>query len=255
MPTAPALPPGAAPRRAGTLRAEVADGLRLLRAMPLLRSTTIATTASQLTQGLLPVTLPLLAIRLGRTASGGGWLLTAISAGGLAGALASERLLGRRTPRAVLIASLGAFGGCLAVAALAPDFWLAFCVSVLAGIAEGPSLAATLAVRQQCVPPDRYAQTVATAASLKTGSYALGAAATGLLVDALTARQLLLAVAAGQLLAACPLLRPGLAAPAASGDGAARHRAARGRAFQRSAGPAPAGSSREAAGVEGSACE
>ena len=200
---------------AGTLRAEVADGLGLLRAIPLLRATTIATTAAQFTQGLLPVTLPLLAIRLGHTASGGGWLLTAISAGGLIGALASDRLLARRTPRAVLIASMGVFAACLGIVALAPDFWLAVCVSALAGVAEGPILAATLTVRQQCVPPARYAQTVATAASLKTGSFALGAAATGLLAGALNARDLMLIVAVGQLLALWPLLprRAGLAEP------------------------------------------
>ncbi len=67
-----------------SLRAAVADGLRLLRDVPLLRSTTTATTLSQLSQGLLPVTLPLLAVRLGHPASAGAWLLTAISGGGLA---------------------------------------------------------------------------------------------------------------------------------------------------------------------------
>jgi hypothetical protein len=74
----------------------------------------------------------------------------------------------------------------------------------LAGAADGPILAATLAVRQRTVPPDRYAQTAATAASLKTGAYALGAAAAGLLAGALTARQLVLLVGIGQLIALAP---------------------------------------------------
>jgi hypothetical protein len=67
-------------------------------------------------------------------------------------------------------------------------------------------LAATLAVRQRTVPADRYAQTVATAASLKTGAYALGAAVAGQLAEALTARQLVLLVGIGQLLALAPFL-------------------------------------------------
>jgi MFS family permease len=199
-------PAAPGPAEAGSLRAAVADGLRLLRDVPLLRATTIATTLGQFTQGLLPVALPLLAVRLGHATSAGGWLLTALSGGGLAGALASDRLLARRTPRAVLIAAMAVFGICLALLAGAPGFGLALGLAVVAGVADGPILAATLTVRQQTVPADRYAQTVATAASIKTGSYALGAAATGLLAGVLTARQLVLVVAAGQLVALVPLL-------------------------------------------------
>jgi MFS family permease len=188
----------------GSLRGAVADGLRLLRDVPLLRSTTIATTLSMLSQGLLPVTLPLLAVRLGHPASAGAWLLTALSAGGLAGSLASGRMLAWRSAPAVLIGAMAACGVFLAALAAAPGFGPALGLAVLAGAADGPILAATLAVRQRTVPADRYAQTAATAASLKTGAYALGAAAAGLLAGALTARQLVLVVGIGQLLALVP---------------------------------------------------
>src|SRR3984957_15519505 len=190
----------------GSLRGAVADGLRLLRDVPLLRSTTIATTLSMLSQGLLPVTLPLLAVRLDHPASAGAWLLTALSAGGLAGSLASGRMLAWRSAPTVLIGSLAACGVFLAALAAAPGFGLALGLAVLAGAADGPILAATLAVRQRTVPADRYAQTAATPASLKTGAYALGAAAAGLLAGALTARQLVLVVGIGQLLALVPFL-------------------------------------------------
>jgi MFS family permease len=190
----------------GTLGTAVADGLALLRDVPMLRSTTIATTLSQLAQGLLPVALPLLAVRLDHPASAGAWLLTALSGGGLAGSLASSRLLARRTAPAVLIAATAACGICLAALAAAPGFGPALALAALAGVADGPILAATLAVRQRTVPPDRYAQTAATTASLKTGAYALGAAAAGLLAGVLTARQLVLLVGIGQLLALAPFL-------------------------------------------------
>jgi len=190
----------------GSLLAAVADGLRLLRDVPLLRSTTIATTLSQLWQGLLPVVLPLLAVRLGHPASAGAWLLTALSAGGLAGSLASGRLLAWRTASTVLIAALAACGAFLTALAAAPGFDSALGLAVLAGAADGPILAATLAVRQRTVPAGRYAQTAATAASLKTGAYALGAAAAGLLAGELTARQLVLLLGIGQLLALAPFL-------------------------------------------------
>jgi MFS family permease len=211
MPTTPRPGPGTSgtgpadpsPR---PLRATVADGLRLLRDVPLLRSTTIATTLSQLSQGLLPVTLPLLAVRLGHPVAAGAWLLTALSAGGLAGSLASGRLLAWRTAPVVLIAATAACGVFLAGLAVAPGFGPALALAVVAGAADGPILAATLAVRQRTVPADRYAQTAATAASLKTGAYALGAAVAGLLAGALTARQLMLLIGISQLLALVPFL-------------------------------------------------
>ncbi len=211
------MPAPASRAPASSLSSALRDGLLLLWDRPLLRSATIATTLSMLAQGLLPVTLPLLAVQLGRSTAGGAWLLTAISCGGLLGALASHRLLARWPPRTILITALAGFGGCLAALAAMPDLRAALSLAVLAGLAEGPALAATLTVRQQNVPPGHYAQISATAASLKTGSYALGAAVTGLLAGVLTGRQLLLAIAAGQLLALTPLLRPGLARAAAAG--------------------------------------
>jgi len=189
-----------------SLRGAVADGLQLLRDVPLLRSITIATTLSQFTQGLLPVALPLLAVSLGHPTSAGAWLLTALGGGGLAGSLASERLLARRTAPAVLVVAMAACGACLAALAATPGFGPALGLAALAGAADGPILAATLTVRQRTVPQDRYAQTATTAASLKTGAYALGAAAAGLLAGVLTARQLVLLVGIGQFIALVPFL-------------------------------------------------
>ena len=115
-------------------------------------------------------------------------------------------MLAGRTAPAVLIVAMAACGVFLAALAAAPGFGAALGVAVLAGAADGPSLAATLTVRQRTVPPDRYAQTAATAASLKTGAYALGAAAAGLLAGVLTARQLVLLVGIGQFIALVPFL-------------------------------------------------
>jgi MFS family permease len=203
----PAPSPGTGVRPAEPLAAALVDGLRLLWRVPLLRATTVATTLSEAAQGLLPVTLPLLAVQLGHPAAHGGWLLSAVSAGSLAGALASVRLLALARPELVLAGALGAFGVLLAVAALVPTLTAAVAVAALAGIAAGPVLAATFAIRQRSVPAHRYAQAVASAASLKVGAFALGAAATGPLAAVLTARQLLLTVAAGQVLAVLTLPR------------------------------------------------
>ncbi len=212
---APGEPPGV---RGESLVVAVADGLRLLRDSRALRSVTTAGAVGQFFQGPLPVALPLLAVALGRTTSGGGWLLTALSAGGLVGSLLSDRLLALRSGRLVLAGSFCGFFACLAAMAAVPGFWPAMGLAALAGLADGPSLAATLSIRQQTVPPERYAQATATAASLKTGAYALGAACAGLLTAVLTARQLMLVIATGQLLAALPLLSSSAAVPVVRGE-------------------------------------
>lgn len=210
------MPVSRHPARTDSLPAAVADGLRLLWQVPLLRSATVTTTLGQFAWGLLPVTLPLLAIQLGYRAALGGWLLTAISVGALIGAIASERLLARRSARAIIIAGMATFGLSLGALAFTPGLGVALPFAVLAGIGDGPVLAATFSIRQRCVPAHRYAQFSATSASIKMGSYAVGAAAAGLVSAALTARQLLLAAAGIQLLALMPMLpvRTAATAPA-----------------------------------------
>jgi MFS family permease len=151
-------------------------------------------------------------------ASGGGWLLTAFSVGGLAGALASDRLIARWSTRPVLLGSLAGLSALLAVLAAPLSFAACLFVAALAGVADGPALAATLTVRQGNVPRDRYAQTLATAASLKIAAYSAGSALAGLLIGVLTVRQLILGLACGQLLSAAPLLLPRRGKPLMSNE-------------------------------------
>jgi MFS family permease len=196
----------AAPSARESLPAAIADGLRLLRQSRELLAVTMATTAGQFFQGPLPVLLPLLAIALGRPATAGGWLLTTFSVGGLAGALASDRLIARWSTRLVLLGSLAGLGALLAVLAAPLSFAACLVVAAFAGVADGPALAATLTVRQGNVPRERYAQTLATASSLKIAAYSAGSALAGVLIGVVTIRQLMLGLAGGQLLSAVPLL-------------------------------------------------
>jgi MFS family permease len=198
----PAAPGG---RNTGSFLTALADGIRIIGQSAEIRSVSISTALGQFFQGLLPVTFPLLALATGRAAAGGGWLLTALSVGGLAGSLASERLLTRWSPRFTLVTSSAGMALFLGAIAVWGDFWACVALAVLAGLAEGPSLAATLAVRQREVPPDRYAQLTATAASLKTGGFALGAAMAGAAAATLGARGLVALAAGGQLLTVVPL--------------------------------------------------
>jgi MFS family permease len=183
-----------------------------------LRAATAATTLGYAAQGLLPVTFPLLAVHFGHPAAHGAWFLTAMSAGSLVGALASARLLTRFPPLAVLGAALAVLGGALAGIAAAPTFGAALAVATAGGVATGPMLAATLAVRQRSVPSGRYGQVVATAASIKVGAFALGAAATGTVTAALPPRGVLLLVGAAQFAALLPLRTVRAGRPGRSGN-------------------------------------
>ncbi len=186
------------PHRRESLAASVADGLRLLWRDRLLRAVTGATTIAQFGQGLLPVALPLLALQLGHPAAFGAWLLSLFGAGSLVGALAGEHLLRRWRSEAVIACALATEAICLTALATSPSFPVALGIAALAGLVDGPLLAATLAVRQRSVPSHRYAQVVAGAASLKTGAYAVGTAITGLLAAVCNARQIVLIAAAVQ---------------------------------------------------------
>ena len=67
-------------------------------------------------------------------------------------------------------------------------------------MADGPALAAQFAVRQQVVPPSLYGQVFTTAAGLKVGSFAMGAALAGPVATGLGSAEAMLVAAAAQVL-------------------------------------------------------
>lgn len=200
MPAAPG-----SSRSAETVTQAISDGMRLLARRPLLAATTAATTVSQLPEGMLPVAFPLLAVAIGSHTAAGGWLLTSASAGGLLSTTVSGRLISAAGPRAVLLAALAAGAPLLAALAVTDAFLPALVLAGLFGATTGPVLAATFTIRQREVPAGRYAQLAATAASFKTGAYAVGSALTGLTAAAIGVRSALLCAAGIQLAAAAPV--------------------------------------------------
>jgi MFS family permease len=201
----PAHPPS---RSGETLAEAIRDGMRLLTRKRSLAASAAATTLAQLPEGMLPIALPLLAVAAGGRASAGGWLLTAASAGGLAGTTVSGHLITAAGPRAVLIGGIAAAAPLLAALALIPPVVPSLVLTALFGVAIGPVLAATFTIRQRDVPAGRYAQVGATAASLKTGAYAIGSAVTGVMAAAISLRFTFLVAAPIQLAATTPLILP-----------------------------------------------
>jgi hypothetical protein len=81
---------------------------------------------------------------------------------------------------------------------LASTVPVALAVIALAGLVDGPGLTATFGARQRWTPPELLGQIFTTAASLKVGAFALGAASAGPAVTTLGARGTIVLAASTQ---------------------------------------------------------
>src|SRR3954469_4110713 len=170
-------------RDAGSLMEVVREGLRLLVSVPQLFGTTVAGALNLIGAGFLTVAFPFFCVEhLGveRTASAALWAGFAV--GSTVGALALVRLQRGREPHVVVVVSLLAFGLLMLSWPLAESLPVALVLVAVASVADGPGLAATFAVRQDWAPRDLQGQIFTTAAGLKVGAFALGAAVAGPLV-------------------------------------------------------------------------
>jgi predicted MFS family arabinose efflux permease len=190
-----------AEHREASLAATIRQGLRHLARTPVLRGVTAATAVGLGGTGLFTLALPFWAERLGAGQAGAGYLWAALEAGGIVGALVAARLGPTWPPQRVVLAGLGLSGLAIAVWPLARSFPVALALVGLAGVVDGPAFAATFATRQRWSPPALRGQIFTTAASLKIGAFAVGAALSGPAVDRAGVEGTLLVVAAVQLLA------------------------------------------------------
>jgi hypothetical protein len=161
-----------------SLRRQMAEGFAVIVARrPLLRAT-VTSAVSYAGIGMLLVCCPLLgAQRLGGVARGA-LLISATAVASLtANAILSRRPGGGRPDTRVLASTL-VIGTSMAAAALAPG-WLTLAAVALGGAGEGPQLTALLAVRHRETPAHLRGQVYTTAASLKIGGLAAGAALAG----------------------------------------------------------------------------
>ena len=174
-PPAQASAPQPAPHR------QVAAGFSaIVTRRPLLRAT-VTSVVSYAGIGMVLVCCPVLgAQRLGGSARGA-LLISAIAAA----SLITNGLLARRPargqPDARVLAGTLVIGVSMAAAAAAPG-WLTLAAVALGGAGEGPQLTALFAVRHRESPEHMRGQIFTTAASLKIGGLAAGAALAGPLV-------------------------------------------------------------------------
>lgn len=196
----PPHPPGAH----ASLWTAMRSGLRHLAGTPPLRGSTIASVLGYGTFGLvftaLPVHLADLAVDRNRT--GAVWAV--LEVGCVVSILVARRWLPRWRPERVVFTTVALYGGTLLLWPLAGQFTALLACALLSGLAQGPTLTATITARQRYTPGPLLGQVSTTGASLKLGAFALGAAAGGTLVEALgwPAASVILLGAGGQFLAA-----------------------------------------------------
>ena len=177
--------------------------LHLVRTPPLLGATLIGGIGLA-GLGLLTVTFPFFAVEhldVGRSAAG--YLWAAFACGSAIGAVAFTRLQGRFAPERIMVVAIGTLGLIMVTWPLAHSLPAAMLLIGLGGLADGPALASTFAVRQQHTPRHLHGQVMTTAVGLKIGMLALGAGSAGILVEALDPSSVVLIAAALQLVAVC----------------------------------------------------
>ncbi|MEV2255521.1 MFS transporter [Streptomyces sp. NPDC050147] len=174
----PAPPSRARTARTSSLITDLAAGMRVIVKRPPLARATLSSVVSCVAQGMLTACVPLLGERVLGGAGRGAVLLSCVAVSAL---VANAALV--RFPRSVApdtIIWVGALIQAVALTLAITASPVVLIVAVLiAGIGEGPQLAALFTIRHREAPEHLRGQVFTTGASLKTTGFALGAAAAG----------------------------------------------------------------------------
>ena len=184
------------------LLAIVRAGMRHLVSTPVLRGVSAAGALALGGLGLLTVAFPFLAAEeLGADRSVAGYMWAAFAAGSGIGALLLVRLQTRWRPERVMLGAIAAMGLVMLSWPLASTVPAALGLIALGGLVDGPGLSSQFAARQRWTPSALLGQIFTTAASMKVGSFALGAAFAGPAVVAFGAHGTIVLAACLQLAA------------------------------------------------------
>ncbi len=190
-------------REGRTLFGVAAAGLRQIASVPELRGITAAGAIGLAGLGLMTVAFPLFAVEhLGVERSAAGYMWAAFAVGSTLGALSLVRIQRRFPPERIVLAGYAIFGVLMLLWPLAGSLAVLLALIALAASVDGPALAAQFAVRQQVVSPSLYGQVFTTAAGLKVGSFAMGAALAGPVATGLGSAEAMIVAACAQVLAA-----------------------------------------------------
>ncbi|MFF2430775.1 MFS transporter [Streptomyces mirabilis] len=174
----PARPGRARVARTTSVISDLAAGMRVIVGQQALARATLTSVVSCIAQGMLTACIPLLGERVLGGAGRGAMLLSCAAISALVANAVLARFPRSAAPDTIIWAS-----ALVQAAALALATWgqpVALIVAVLiAGIGEGPQLAALFAIRHRESPEHLRAQIFTTGASLKITGFALGAGVAG----------------------------------------------------------------------------
>ncbi|MFI6184089.1 MFS transporter [Nonomuraea sp. NPDC051191] len=179
----------------------VRQALGLMVTVGPLRRVLVATLLTAVTAGGLTVVAVEFGARLGHGATAGAALAAVYGLGNLAGSLAVTAFPLRGEPERLTVRHVVILAVALVLCAFSPVYPVAVAAFGLAGFANAPLFAASLAARSAYSPPRARAQVFVSVAGLKMGLSSVGAAAAGAAL-VLGPRALLAAGAALVLLAA-----------------------------------------------------
>ncbi|MFJ5612901.1 MFS transporter [Streptomyces sp. NPDC093221] len=176
--TLPGRPGPARGVRATSVLHDLAAGTRVILGRPALARATLTSVISCVAQGMVTACLPLLGERVLGGAGRGALLLSCAAVSALLATTALARFPRAAAPDAIIWAGalVQSAAWALAVGGHPAALVAAF---LLAGIGEGPQLAALFAVRHREAPAHLRGQIFTTGASLKITAFALGAATAG----------------------------------------------------------------------------
>jgi hypothetical protein len=163
--------------RVTSLRAAVGAGLTVLVRHPILRATTISSTAAAFGWGLMLVGFPLYAVRtLHAPAHASGYLWAALAGGSIVGTFGFRG----RPSLARSAASYLAIGLSALLWLLGASLIAGVALMTLTGVLDGPAYSGAIALRQRHAPPAVRAQVMTTLTSLSGVALSAGGAVGGL---------------------------------------------------------------------------
>lgn len=149
---------------------------------PLLRITLVSV-ISYLGIGMLWVIAPLIGQKLFGNAGYGSMLMSVLSVSALATTIAYAKWPTRHSPDSIALATTVVLGLAMLLLVFAVNPAVAIIAMLVAGLADGPQLAAIFAVRHREAPEHARGQVFTTGASLKITAAAIGTALAGCLAS------------------------------------------------------------------------
>lgn len=184
-----------------TLLQDVSAGLKIIVANKQLFNITLLSVISYSGIGMLWVICPLIGLEYADNAGFGGVMMTVLSVGALVATAVYAKWPTKYTPDTIAFTTTIILAIAILLLALSDNIFVIICAMLIAGLADGPQLAAVFAVRHREAPERFRSQVFTTGASLKITAAAIGVAlagqiASGSLTTAILVACLIQAIAA-----------------------------------------------------------